>query len=202
MDPFLTRLLELPFDAFARLVARLLPALGYSDVRLAGRRDFKGRNGRDGAGGFDLLASRFGRTVLVQLKQFSPQRLLFQRSLDELRGVVLRAGAAESLLVTTGAFSLAVDREALRRASMLPISTLDGSELLTLLIENGIGIKPSGKIDEELLASLTQEASGNSPGDCMGKSNCTGKAEFVVTVGVQRVHPAKKVHPAKCAKRR
>jgi hypothetical protein len=187
IDPFIgTRLQQLPYDAFAKLVARLLPALGYNEVRVMGRRDFKGRNGRDGAGGFDLLARRFGRTVLVQLKQYQSHHRLFQRSLDELRGVALRAGASEALLITTGIFSQAVNRDALQRSAIVPVSTLDGEELLTLLIENGIGIKSTGRVDEELLEHLTREATGNSPADC------TGSASFLVTVGVKRVRPTKR----------
>ncbi len=185
-SPFLTRLLELPYDASARLVARLLPALGYLDVRLSGRRDFKGHNGRDGTSGFDLTASRHGRVVLVQLKQYEPTHKVFQRTLDELRGVALRTGAAEALLITTGTFSPSVDRIALERSPIAPISTLDGEELLALLLKHRVGVKATGAIDEKLLLQLTQEARGNRPGDC------TGKAEFVVTVGVKRVLPMRR----------
>ena len=44
------------------------------------------------------------RKVIVQGKQFDTLTV-FQRSVDELRGTCLRAGAAEALLITTSAFS-------------------------------------------------------------------------------------------------
>ncbi len=180
------RLLELPFDAFAALVARLLPKLGYQDVRMAGRRDFKGRNGRDGATGYDLSATKQGRTVLIQLKQFKATRPLFQRSLDELRGVTLRSGAAEALLITTGSFSPSVDRKSHRLAPITPISTISGEELVEHLVRHRIGVNRRGAIDEALFTQLTTDAMGNSPSDC------TGSTAFVVTVGVQRI--SHKIH--------
>lgn len=175
------RRLELPFDAFAALVARLLPALGYQEVHMAGRRDFKGRNGRDGVTGYDLSATKQGRTVLVQLEQFKATRPLFQRSLDELRGVVLRSGAAEALLITTGGISPSVDRNAHRLAPIMPVSTLSGEELVEQLVRYRIGVNRVGTVDEPFLTQLTKAAVGNSPSDC------TGSAAFVVTVGVQRI---------------
>ena len=175
------RLLTLPFDAFASLVARLLPALGYENVRLAGRHNYRGRNGRDGAGGFDLLATKGGRKVLVQLKQFEEVRSLYQRSIDELRGVALRSGAAEALLLTTGGFSPTVDREALRRSPIASVVTIDGDELVELLHRHRVGVTKDGSIDEALLEQLVLEARGNGPSDSAGGPS------FVVIVGVRRV---------------
>jgi restriction endonuclease Mrr len=179
--PLHNRLLDLPFDAFSALVARLLPKLGYESVQPAGRRDFRGRNGRDGATGYDLLAKRDGRPVLIQLKQFQPGRLLFQRSLDELRGVALRRGASQALLITTSDFSKGVDRVAHRLAPIAPIATLSGEQLVHQLLTHAIGAREDGSIDEALFAQLSKDALGNGPADC------TGGSTILVTVGVRRI---------------
>lgn len=185
-DPTLSQILhlrlrELPFDAFASLITRLLPALGYQNVRLSGRRDFKGHNGRDGTSGFDMTATKCGRKVLIQLKQFEPGALIYQRSLDELRGVTLRSDAAEALLITSSNFSPSVDRKAHHLAPITPIATITGEELVELLIRYRIGVTRAGTLDESLLRQLTDASQGNSPGDC------TGRPSFVVTIGVQRI---------------
>ncbi len=153
---FATRLRSLAFADFARCVAELLTALGYEDVQLAGRTGYKGRN-KDG--GYDLAAtSRAGlsrRRVVVQLKQFGVGERVYQRSVDELRGVALRAGADEAILVTTGIFSSILqnnDAAILNRAyavaeltgptvaSVLPVHLLDGAALCTLLLQRGIRV--------------------------------------------------------------
>ena len=106
-DLLRSRLLALDFPAFARCVCHLMDALGYEDAHLAGRREWKGYN-RPGGGGYDLEATLPGgmapRRVIAQIKQYDTLAV-HQRSVDELRGACLRAGAAEGLLVTTSAFS-------------------------------------------------------------------------------------------------
>ncbi len=141
------RLLALDYPAFARCVCALLEALGYEEARPAGRQEWKGYN-RAGGGGYDLEASLPGglapRRVVAQIKQYDALAV-HQRSVDELRGACLRAGATEALLVTTSAFSDVVRRHA---ASPDPIGTLvapvrliDGEELLALLIRHRLGVR-------------------------------------------------------------
>jgi len=137
-------LASLEYAAFLRCVARLLVALGYEEVRFAGRIRSKGRN-RDG--GYDLEAwagSGLGRRrVIVQAKQFGPGTRVFRRSADELRGTALRAGAAEAILITTGTFSrlLSSSRKADgdRQANpLIPVLHLiDGDRLADLLVRYG-----------------------------------------------------------------
>jgi restriction endonuclease Mrr len=181
----LTRLRALPFGAFVAFMARLLARVGYESITPSGRDHWKGRNGRDGNAGYDLTAVlRHGassRHVVVQAKQFTPGQKVYRRTLDELRGVALRVGVGEALLVTTGTFSPAVDRQAFRDAPILPVATLDGDELAVLLLRHRVGLTRDGRIDEPLLRRLEAEARGNGPGDCLGPS------EIVVTVGVRRV---------------
>src|ERR1700682_2633083 len=102
-------LLSLNFHAYLQTIALLLSRMGYEDVRLAARTGFVGRN-RDG--GVDIRALRSvhdgRRPVGIQVKQYDPKRLVYRRTLNELRGVVLSEHAAEGVLLTTGGFSQSV----------------------------------------------------------------------------------------------
>jgi len=141
------RLLDLDFPAFAFCVCRLLEALGYQDVHLAGRREWKGYN-KPGGGGYDLEATLPGslssRRIIAQIKQFDGLRV-HQRSVDELRGACLRVGAAEALLLTTSAFSKVARTGAAAPVGagspFVPVCLIDGEELAALLIRHGIGVK-------------------------------------------------------------
>jgi restriction endonuclease Mrr len=175
------RLLSLPFDAYLQVVARLLEALGYQEVRLAGRADWKGRNR---AGGFDLTASLPGglypRRVVIQAKQFDGSKRLFQRHADELRGVAIRARASEAMLITTGSISPSLDASALA-LPILPLRLIGGEQLLALLIKHSIGVTPSGALDEGFFTYLEREARGNRQADCLGSTT------LLVEVSLKRV---------------
>ena len=141
------RLLSLDYPDFARCVCRLLEALGYEDARPAGRDEWKGYN-RPGGGGWDLEASLPGglapRRVVAQIKQFATLTV-HQRSVDELRGACLRAGASEGLLVTTSVFSEVVRRAAMSPApaatAIAPIRLIDGENLAALMVRHRIGVR-------------------------------------------------------------
>lgn len=64
------RLLTLSYHAFAQCLCLLLTQLGYQDVQVAGRKDWKGRNRE---GGYDIqaaLPAGLGqRRVIIQAKQ-------------------------------------------------------------------------------------------------------------------------------------
>jgi hypothetical protein len=149
-DRLRKRLLALDYPDFARCVCRLLEALGYEDARPAGRDEWKGYN-RPGGGGWDLEASLPGgiapRRVVAQIKQYDGLRV-HQRSVDELRGACLRAGASEGLLVTTSGFSEVVRRAALSPAPtgpmVAPVRLIGAEELLALMIRHRIGVRRRG----------------------------------------------------------
>lgn len=176
------RLLDLPFDAYLKVVALLLGSLGYKDVELAGRTDWKGRNR---SGGYDLVATIGGelssRRVVAQVKQFDTGSRVFQRQADELRGVAIRSGAAEALLITSGPLSRAIDQEGLQ-LPLAPVRVIGGELLLELLAAHHIGVTQSGTLDEDLFARLEKEAVGNRQSDCLG-----AKSELLVTVVVDRI---------------
>lgn len=175
------RLLELPFDAYLRLLSLLLIKIGYQDIRLAGRTDWKGRNK---SGGFDLIAtlatSHSPRHIIIQAKQFDTDSRVFQRQADELLGAAIRVGAAEALLITSGPISRSIDLEGLS-LPLAPVRLIGGEHLLDLLTKHQVGVTPSGQIDEALFTRLEQEAIGNRQSDCLGSS------ELLLTVAVKRV---------------
>ena len=152
-DELHRRLIGLDYPAFARCVCRLLEALGYEDVRLAGRHEWKGYN-RPGGGGYDLEALLPGgvapRRVVAQIKQFDGLHV-HQRNVDELRGACLRAGAAEALLVTTSVFSDVVSRSAAARdpagTPVAPVRLIDGQDLLGLLIRHRLGVREAARAE-------------------------------------------------------
>lgn len=137
----LEKLLSLNVHAFCQCLALLLERLGYEDVQLAGRTEWRGRNH---SGGYELSATLpvppGKRRILIQAKQYPPERLLFQRAIDELRGTCLRVGASEAVLVTTSGFSASLRRDLLASALLAPVRLLDGRELLEQMIVHRIGI--------------------------------------------------------------
>jgi hypothetical protein len=175
------RLLSLPYDAYLQVISQLLSRLGYRDVRPSGRTDWKGRNK---GGGYDIVASLsdvlHSRTVIVSAKQFDRASRIFQRQVDELRGAAIRSGANEALLITSGSLSDAIDPKVLV-SPFFPVRLMDGDELISLLIQYGIGITDSFGLDEAFFAKLEQEAIGNRQSDCVTSS------DIVLTVSLNRV---------------
>ena len=194
----LERLCELPFDAFTLTVAMLLDKLGYQDIQPAGRTDWKGRNR---AGGIDLTASYVSaagkRSIAFQLKQFHPTQRLFQRAVDELRGVCLRQGAAEGMLITTSGYSPTITGT---QGTVAPLYLMGGEELALLLRQYRIGITKDGKIDEGFFKRLERESRGNRPGVPMKEKPDQVKGKYggdlVVTVFLRQNRSLLRRRPA------
>jgi hypothetical protein len=85
------QLLSLSVRGYERLIAHLLRAAGYEDVRILRdhrlpRRSHKGRNTHGGVDLTALIRTEFNaQQVLVQVKQY--RRPISRRFVDELRGV-------------------------------------------------------------------------------------------------------------------
>lgn len=146
-----TQLLDLSIQGYEQLIAQVLRAVGYENVRILrdphpSRRSHKGRNRH---GGYDLTAlvsTEFStQPVLIQVKQY--QRPISRRFVDELRGALLRTQARQGLLITTSTFA----PRALQAASedhIGPIHLIDGSGLHDLLVRHrlGVGENKRGKL--------------------------------------------------------
>ena len=168
LEALQARLLMLPFDAFAQVIALLLSKLGYEPQR-TGRTLWKGRN-RDG--GCDLLASypwgQSRRVVAVQIKQYPTVRKIMQRTVDELRGVCLRHNASEGLLITTSSYSPTITGTT---SLIAPLYLMQGSELTFLLAQYCIGVTKSWQLDEQFFDDLEKASQATEKA-----SQDTGKA--------------------------
>lgn len=179
-DPALHRLLRahllaLPYGAFLQVVARLLECRGRANMRPMGREGFVGRNRSGGwdmeanlpapselTGGLSQARTPFNSHTphrarcLIQVKQFD-QLAVQQRTVDELRGCCLRAGAGQGLILTTSRFS-PVAQAAAEASPLAPITLIDGARLVALLLQHKLGVRqgPDGgwRIDPEFFRKL------------------------------------------------
>ena len=196
-DQLREKLLGLPFSSFLRCLADLLERMGYSDVSLSSRKDWRGRNGKDGNGGYDLSArlnvGGVARRIAIQAKQFDDSQRVYLSQVDALRGVCLRAGATEGLLLTTGPVSSRIPRTILAATSFAPVRVVDGAELHDLLFTHLVGIwQERGNkeeavrygVDEAYFAGLAKERKGNSRDDCVVAPPAPAMPQFLVTVAI------------------
>ncbi len=137
--------LSLSFHAYEHLIQELLTKLGYAQARLLDRTSWRQCTNH---GGMDMEAyAKIGITaerIVLQIKQY--RRPVSRRFVDELRGVVLRTGAGQGVIITTSTFS-AVARKAALEDKTAPIRLVDGHELTQLLLHYGVGVlkQESGK---------------------------------------------------------
>jgi len=162
------QLMALNFHAFLRLISELLDRMGYEDIRLSSRTGFVGRN-RDG--GFDLAALKpvpgGQRRVLIQVKQYAPERAVYSRTVNELRGVCLQHVAAEAILITTSGFSPSVLPAQVASAALVPVRLIDGQYLADLCALYRVGMRKEQTatgtrfgLDQSYFARLEQEYKG------------------------------------------
>jgi membrane-bound metal-dependent hydrolase YbcI (DUF457 family) len=131
-------LIALSFHAFEETVRTLLTRLGYAEVRLLGRtqwRQFTRHGGSDMEALIKVGVSE--ARVILQVKQY--RRPVSRRFVDELRGVMLRSGAREGIVITTSKFSK-VARTSAQAQRIAPIRLINGNELVNLLILHGLGV--------------------------------------------------------------
>lgn len=154
------RLLCLSYRAFLQTVLHLLSAEGYAQVIPTGRSGFKGRNT---GGGWDLEAQAVterGEAVraIAQVKQFRTLSVQ-QRTVDELRGCLLRAQADEAWLITLSTFSAPAQAAAQAGGGTAPVRLLDGDALVEQMIRHQVGICREGKewiVNNRYFQSLEQ----------------------------------------------
>jgi restriction endonuclease Mrr len=132
------RLGKLSYLSLALLTRRLLASMGYTSVRLLGRRHWRGRTEYGGADLSAQWAEPGGAAALVQVKRYA--RPVSRRFVDELRGAILRQGFPQGVLVTTGEIALKA-RDAADSYPGRPIRLIDGAEFARLLIQAGIGVR-------------------------------------------------------------
>ncbi len=141
-------LLEMDPFSFEHLVKRLLEAMNYSDVEVTTR---------PGDGGVDVIAEiEHGITWVREVVQAKRHRHTVPRKdLDALRGSLYRFNAVRGTIITTSKFSKGTVDAAVASGTV-PITLIDGSRLVDLLVEHGIGVKKRNvellDVDEDALA--------------------------------------------------
>lgn len=120
---------------FEKVVASLLQALGYEDVRVVGQR---------GDRGVDVVATvQLGISAITEVVQVKRHTGSLGRSVvNELQGALPHHGAIRGTLITLGTFSEGAKKAAVHPHAA-PITLVDGDMLLALLVEHEIGIRKS-----------------------------------------------------------
>nr|WP_255458425.1 restriction endonuclease [Gilliamella sp. ESL0250] len=124
---------------FEILIGQLLQAMGYEDVTVT---KASGDKGIDVIGNVQVGITRITEVVQVKRMQNSVNRPL----IDQLRGALPYHKAIRGTLITTSKFSSGC-AEAANYPGAAPITLIDGSRLIELLIENGVGIKRNNSLE-------------------------------------------------------
>ncbi len=119
--------------AFEHIVKRLLDEMGYENVAVTKQSNDRGV---DVVGEIEVGITSVREVVQVKRHKGNVQR----RVLDELRGVLHRWQAVRGTIITSGDFSKGT-RDAAFESGAPPITLIDGSRLLDLLVEHGLGVK-------------------------------------------------------------
>ena len=168
-DDLLLHLRSLGITAYEQLIAQLLTAVGYTQVRvLRSTQERRSHKGRNRHGGVDIIATgRSGLSrdaVLVQVKQY--ERPVSRRFVDELRGALLRTESRHALLITTSRFSPAANKAA-QEDHIAPVHLMDGNRLCALLMQHQIGVRHDRKnrlgIDDSFFRRLKKKHPVPSP---------------------------------------
>lgn len=146
-NELLQSLLGMPFDEFGVLVGRLLRADGYTNVLTT-------RRGADG--GIDLTAERTDRwrTERVKLQAKRQKSNVGVGVVRELRGC-LEPGES-GVVITTAGFTASAGEEARARARV-PISLIDGPQVVDMLVTHDIGVRKRLTTVLELVLNESQD---------------------------------------------
>jgi restriction system protein len=132
-DSLLRVLLNMPPDAFERLVQRILRESGFIQVQVTGR---TGDGGIDGKG-IMRIGGLMSFHVIFQCKRY--QGVVSASHIRDFRGAMV-GRADKGLFVTTGNFTKDALQEATRDGAPA-IDLLDGDRLLDKLKELNLGVK-------------------------------------------------------------
>lgn len=130
-DELLATVRQVEPDAFERLCQRVLRESGFTKVEVTGR---SGDGGIDGAG--VLRVNLISFHVRFQCKRYAGS--VRAREIRDFRGAMV-GRADKGLFITTGAFTRAAEREAVRDGAPA-IDLIDGIGLCSLLRELRLGI--------------------------------------------------------------
>ena len=125
-------LLEMDAFKFEELIKLLLEEMGYDNVATTSPTNDKG---------VDLVGTiALGISAVREVIQAKRHKGAINRPvLDQLRGSLHRFNAVRGTIITTGRFSKGVAEAAFERGAA-PITLIDGTKLIDLLVENQIGV--------------------------------------------------------------
>ena len=141
-DELLEKLLSIPPSAFERLCQRLLREQGFIEVEVTGK---SGDGGIDGHGVI-RLANLISFPVVFQCKRFTGS--VSASTLRDFRGA-MTGRADKGLVITTGTFTQAAKKEALRDGAP-PIDLINGETLVDLLKQAELGVKVTPRTVEDI----------------------------------------------------
>ncbi len=152
VKPWRTKLAEIlqnmePFG-FERLAQRILRECGFTQVEVTKK---SGDGGIDGTGKLKINGI-FSFNVAFQCKRYSGQ--VGPGTIRDFRGS-LTTDIEKAVMITTGVFTRAAIEEASNPGKQ-QIDLMDGEELITKIVEYGIGVKEvkSYEIDEEFFSKI------------------------------------------------
>lgn len=120
-------------DAFERLCQRFLRELGFENVKVTGKPNDGGIDGK----GILKLGNILSFHVVFQAKRYKD--IVSPNTIRDFRGS-MSANVDKGLVITTGRFTQEAKKEA-QREGALPIDLIDGDELVEKLKELGMGVE-------------------------------------------------------------
>ncbi|MCY3610625.1 MAG: restriction endonuclease [Gemmatimonadetes bacterium] len=149
-------LLQMDPTAFEHLVARVLEAMDYENVKVTGQ---------SGDGGVDVVAEiELGVTSVREVVQVKRHKRTIQaKDVAALRGSLFKFGAVRGTIVTTSGFARGAKKDAFAQGAA-PITLIDGKKLIDLLIKHEIGVRKHEievlSVDWEGLADVEELGGG------------------------------------------
>ncbi|RAL20085.1 hypothetical protein DL240_18830 [Lujinxingia litoralis] len=126
------QLFEMDPTEFEELVGRLLIALGFGDVDVTSRSNDGGIDVRGTLVVGDVIRTR----MAVQVKRWKNN--ISSPTVQQVRGSL--GSHEQGLIITTSDFSSGARQEA-ERPDATPVGLMDGTQLVKLLVEHGIGVE-------------------------------------------------------------
>lgn len=147
---------RLTYLSLSLVIQRVLSHAGYLNISPSERRSYRGRYTTSGYDMSALAEEAFGNLpVLIQIKcQKTP---VSRQAVDALRGVMLRHGVSQAILICLSRFSPQA-RAAAATYTGRPVRLIDGMDLARMMVGLGIGVdgdaRTSTKLDEDVFKRL------------------------------------------------
>ena len=126
------KLLEMDWDAFEDLVARLLSEMGFEEIEVTSR----AKDGGIDVRGTLLVGDVIRTRMAVQVKRWKHN--IPAPIVQQVRGSL--EVHEQGLIITTSNFSKGAREEA-TKPNATPVALMNGEQLVVLLVENGVGVE-------------------------------------------------------------